>query len=78
LLTVFLVAAPSAATAQTTDSGYGQTLSPSTTTTRLSSGAVLLYNTTHNNEHYGNLVVYLRLKRYVPPSAARAARQGRQ
>jgi uncharacterized damage-inducible protein DinB len=35
-------------------------------------GAVLVFNTTHNNEHYGNLVVYMRLKGHVPPSTARA------
>ncbi len=35
-------------------------------------GAVLMFNTTHNNEHYGNVVVYLRLKGRVPPSTARA------
>jgi uncharacterized damage-inducible protein DinB len=35
-------------------------------------GAVLMFNTTHNNEHYGNLVVYIRLKGHVPPSSARA------
>jgi uncharacterized damage-inducible protein DinB len=34
-------------------------------------GAVLVFNTTHNNEHYGNLVVYMRLKGHVPPSTAR-------
>jgi uncharacterized damage-inducible protein DinB len=34
-------------------------------------GLVLMFNTTHNNEHYGNLVVYLRLKNVVPPSTAR-------
>jgi uncharacterized damage-inducible protein DinB len=34
-------------------------------------GAVLLFNTTHNNEHYGNIVVYMRLKGLVPPSTAR-------
>jgi uncharacterized damage-inducible protein DinB len=34
-------------------------------------GAVLFFNTTHNNEHYGNLVVYMRLKGHVPPSSAR-------
>ena len=34
-------------------------------------GAVLTFNTTHNNEHYGNIVVYLRLKGHVPPSTAR-------
>ena len=36
-------------------------------------GAMLMFNTTHNNEHYGNVVVYLRLKGHVPPSTARAA-----
>lgn len=32
---------------------------------------VLMFNTTHNNEHYGNVVLYLRLKGIVPPSTAR-------
>jgi uncharacterized damage-inducible protein DinB len=36
---------------------------------------VLMFNTTHNNEHYGNIVVYLRLKGIVPPSTARAQGQ---
>lgn len=36
---------------------------------------VLMYNTTHNNEHYGNVVLYLRLKGIVPPSTARAQGQ---
>jgi uncharacterized damage-inducible protein DinB len=44
-------------------------MNPRTTTTR---GAVLMFNTTHNNEHYGNIVVYLRLKGKVPPSTARS------
>ena len=35
-------------------------------------GAILFFNTTHNNEHYGNIVVYMRLKGHVPPSTARA------
>jgi uncharacterized damage-inducible protein DinB len=35
-------------------------------------GAMLMFNTTHNNEHYGNIIVYLRLKGRVPPSTARA------
>jgi uncharacterized damage-inducible protein DinB len=35
-------------------------------------GSVLMFNTTHNNEHYGNIVVYMRLKGHVPPSTARA------
>lgn len=30
----------------------------------------LIYNTAHINEHYGNLVTYLRLKGMVPPSSA--------
>ena len=40
--------------------------------TKTSRGAVLVFNTTHNNEHYGNIVVYLRLKGHIPPSTARA------
>ncbi|HEV3254604.1 MAG TPA: DinB family protein [Candidatus Acidoferrales bacterium] len=40
----------------------------STSTVR---GAVLLYNIAHNNEHYGNMAVYMRLKGHVPPSTAR-------
>jgi uncharacterized damage-inducible protein DinB len=39
--------------------------------TATSRGAVLIFNTTHNNEHYGNVVVYMRLKGHVPPSTAR-------
>jgi uncharacterized damage-inducible protein DinB len=34
-------------------------------------GAVLMFNIAHNNEHYGNIVVYMRLKDHVPPSTAR-------
>ena len=41
-----------------------------TETTR---GAILMSNTTHDNEHYGNIVVYLRLKGVVPPSTARVS-----
>lgn len=36
---------------------------------------VLMFNTTHNNEHYGNVILYLRLKGIVPPSTARAQGQ---
>jgi uncharacterized damage-inducible protein DinB len=32
---------------------------------------VLWFNAAHNLEHYGNLVVYLRLKGLVPPSSER-------
>jgi hypothetical protein len=35
---------------------------------------VLFFNTTHNNEHYGYIVVYMRLKEHVPPSTARGAK----
>ena len=30
---------------------------------------VLSFNTNHDNEHYGNIVTYLRLKGIVPPSS---------
>jgi hypothetical protein len=40
--------------------------------TQASRGSVLVFNTAHNNEHYGNLVVYMRLKDHLPPSTARA------
>ena len=60
----------------TTDANFGQAvtmtgfpgMNPNTATTR---GAVLMFNTTHNNEHYGNIVVYMRAKGHVPPSSAR-------
>lgn len=58
----------------TTDANFTQsvTMAPqrgaSPTTAR---GAVLMFNVTHNNEHYGNLVVYMRLRGRVPPSTAR-------
>jgi len=29
----------------------------------------------HTNEHYGNLVTYMRLKGMVPPSTARSQKQ---
>jgi uncharacterized damage-inducible protein DinB len=32
---------------------------------------VLIYNTTHDNESYGTMAVYLRLKGVVPPSSDR-------
>ena len=35
-----------------------------------SRGSVLVFNTAHNNEHYGNIVVYMRLKGHVSPSTA--------
>ena len=35
-------------------------------------GMVLVQNISHNNEHYGNLVTYMRIKGLVPPSTERA------
>jgi uncharacterized damage-inducible protein DinB len=32
----------------------------------------LISNIAHDNEHYGNLVTYMRIKGYVPPSTERA------
>ena len=32
-------------------------------------GSVLTFNVAHNNEHYGNVVTYMRLKGHVPPSS---------
>ena len=34
--------------------------------------AALQLNATHDSEHYGNLVTYLRIKGIVPPSSAPA------
>lgn len=33
--------------------------------------SLLILNHTHNNEHYGNLVTYMRMKSIVPPSSQR-------
>ncbi len=35
--------------------------------------AVLAFNNSHCNEHYGNLVTYMRLKGIVPPSSERGS-----
>ena len=32
--------------------------------------ATMLLNVTHDNEHYGNMITYLRMKGIVPPSSA--------
>lgn len=37
---------------------------------------VLSVNTAHTDEHYGNMVTYLRLKGIVPPSSERRGAQG--
>jgi len=38
-------------------------------------GAILMFNTTHNNEHYGSISIYMRLKGHVPPSTARTQKK---
>jgi uncharacterized damage-inducible protein DinB len=60
-----------AAYSGTTDANFGQLVKLPSPNAAASRGSVLVFNTTHNNEHYGNLVVYLRLKGLVPPSTAR-------
>lgn len=59
--------------AATTDESFGRVvqLAGPNGGSKASRGSVLVFNTTHNNEHYGNIVVYLRLKGHVPPSTAR-------
>jgi uncharacterized damage-inducible protein DinB len=49
-----------------------------TGSTKTVRGAMLTYNITHNNEHYDNLAVYMRLKGHVPPSTARAQQRRNQ
>jgi len=39
-------------------------------TTNRSKFGALFYNTQHINEHYGNIVTYMRLQGMVPPSSA--------
>ncbi len=40
--------------------------------TQVPRAAVLAGNTSHSNEHYGNLVTYMRINGLVPPSTERA------
>jgi uncharacterized damage-inducible protein DinB len=57
----------------TTDENFGQLVKfPGAKPSEAGRGAVLFFNTTHNNEHYGNIVVYMRLKGHGPPSTARS------
>jgi uncharacterized damage-inducible protein DinB len=35
---------------------------------------VLAFNTSHDNEHYGNLVTYMRINKIVPPSSEGTAK----
>jgi uncharacterized damage-inducible protein DinB len=56
----------------TTDANFNQLMTMvGPAKKQASRGSVLVFNTTHNNEHYGNIVVYMRLKGHVPPSTAR-------
>jgi uncharacterized damage-inducible protein DinB len=57
----------------TTDANFNQpvTIASGANRTNTVRGALLVFNTAHNNEHYGNIVVYMRLKGHVPPSTAR-------
>ena len=58
-----------------TDANFGQIVKmPGAKPSEAARGAVLFFNTTHNNEHYGNIVLYMRLKGHVPPSTARGAK----
>lgn len=40
-------------------------------------GQILVQNISHTNEHYGNLVTYMRIKNIVPPSTERATAPAR-
>ena len=67
-----------AAYAATTDANFAQPVKvagPGNRVTDATRGAVLTFNTTHNNEHYGNIVLYMRLRNRVPPSTARVQPQ---
>jgi uncharacterized damage-inducible protein DinB len=61
--------------AATTDANFVQPMQIAhvvgTGSTNTIRGAVLMYNIAHNNEHYGNMAVYMRLTGHVPPSTAR-------
>jgi uncharacterized damage-inducible protein DinB len=66
----------------TTDANFNQAatvggLGPNIPQAPTIRGAVLWFNVTHNNEHYGNIIVYLRLKGHTPPSTARIQQQRR-
>jgi uncharacterized damage-inducible protein DinB len=62
----------------TTDANYNQAVAMTSGVgmgpAKTIRGAILMFNVAHNNEHYGNVVVYMRLKGHVPPSTANAGR----
>ena len=47
-----------------------RTLAPFSETRRDTPFRTMLLNVTHDSEHYGNMVTYLRMKGIVPPSSA--------
>ena len=53
--------------AAVSDANMAERVSP---TGRRSKLGALIYNTSHTNEHYGNIVTYMRLNGLVPPSSA--------
>ncbi len=67
------------AQAPPTDTGYtatvrnrrsfGALIAPFSATQRDTPFRVMVLNVTHDSEHYGNIVTYLRLKGIVPPSS---------
>ena len=62
----------------TTDANFSQPVKvagPGNRVTDATRGAVLNFNVTHNTEHYGNIVLYMRLRNRVPPSTARVQPQ---
>jgi uncharacterized damage-inducible protein DinB len=60
----------------TTDANFNQ-LVKTANGAETARGSVLIFNTAHNNEHYGNIILYMRLKGHVPPSTARVQKPGK-
>lgn len=54
-----------------TDATAGQMVPSPFGPSQMTRTAALLLNSGHNNEHYGNLVTYLRMNGIVPPSSRR-------
>jgi uncharacterized damage-inducible protein DinB len=51
-----------------------KTVTPFSETRRDTPFRVMLLNVTHDSEHYGNLITYLRMKGLVPPSSQPSSR----
>ena len=54
-----------------TDASAGQMVQSPFGPNQMTRTAALVLNIGHNNEHYGNLVTYLRMNGIVPPSSRR-------